>query len=569
MTVHPAESIVEQYINNVIDGTVPACEWVIKATKRHLDDLENGHERGLWFDKDAAQSIISFYSMLRHSKGEWAGSVIVLEPWQQFILWVAFGWKNEDGTRRFRTGYVEVARKNGKSTMAAGVGNFLLIGDGEPGAEIYSAATTKDQAKIVHSEATRMVKSSPALRKRITVFRDNLNIPDTASKYEPISKDHTGQEGLNVHGAIVDELHAHKGREVWDVLETATGSRRNPFMLAITTAGFDRNTLCREFHDYTTKILNGIFEDDTWFGIIYTLDGWETQDTTERDDWEDENNWIKANPNLGVSKYWKDLRTKANRAREMPASLNTFLRKELNLWTQSAVKWINVEHWKLCGGGVDPEGLRGRTCYGGLDLSSNTDLSAFIKVFPPETEDGLYKILSRFWIPEDNVLERVKNDRVPYDVWIREGFIQPTPGNVIDYEFILAAIEEDMEAYDLKEIAFDPWGATMVQTKLMEMGGEDFLVTFRQGFASMAAPTRLLERWILGHRIAHGNNPVLTWMADNVVTREDPAGNRKPDKEKSPEKIDGIVGLIMAGDRADRREGPPKSVYADRGIRTL
>lgn len=552
------EMTAERYVDDVLTGKQVACKWVRLACERHRRDLDKGSERGLWFDAKAAQVVIAFFSLLKHSKGEWAGRPVTLEPWQQFVLASIFGWKRADGTRRFRTAILEVARKNGKTTMAAGVGLYLLVADGEPGAEVYSAATKRDQARLSHGEATRMVKASPQLRREVRIFKDNIHIVDTASKFEPLGADSDTLDGLNVHGAIIDEIHAHKSRDTWDLLETATGARRQPLMFGISTSGFDRQSLFFSQHEYTEKVLQGVVEDDSWFGIAYTID--------EGDDWQDEGVWLKANPNLGVAKKWDDMRRKAARAREMPSAQNAFMRLELDIWTHSETKWVNLEHWRACGKAVDEHGLRGRTCYGGLDLSSNTDTSALVLVFPPQTEDDDYVVLCRFWIPEESMHERVRRDRVPYDVWVRQGFMAATPGNVIDYDWILDQIYEDASTFDLKELAFDRWGATKIQTELMELFGEEFLVQFGQGFVSMSAPMKELEKLILGHQMAHGNNPVLTWMADNLVAREDPAGNIKPDKEKSTEKVDGMVALIMALDRATRHEGPKRSVYEDRGL---
>jgi phage terminase large subunit-like protein len=552
------EITAERYVDDVLSGKQTACRWVRLACERHRRDLETGAERGLWFDEAAAKMVIAFFTLLKHSKGEWAGRPLMLEPWQQFVLWNIFGWKREDGTRRFRTAILEVARKNGKTTMAAGIGLFLLVADGEPGAEIYSAATKRDQARLSHAEATRMAKASAQLRREVRIFKDNIHIPDTASKFELLGADSDTMDGLNVHGAIVDEIHAHKTRDTWDLLETATGARRQPLMFGISTSGFDRQSLFWTQHEYTQKVLDGVIEDDTWFGAIYTID--------EGDDWEDETNWIKANPNLGVSKKWDDMRCKAARAREMPAALNAFQRLELDIWTQAETKWMNIEHWRACGGAVDGDGLRGRTCYGGLDLSSTTDVTALVLVFPPQAEDDSYQVLCRFFIPEDSMHDRSRRDRVPYDAWVRQGFMTATPGNVVDYDFILQQVKDDVEAFDLRQIAFDRWGAAKIQSQLMELGGEEFMVQFGQGFASMSAPMKELEKLVLGHKLAHGNNPVLTWMADNLVAREDPAGNIKPDKEKSIEKIDGIVALIMALDRATRHEPPKRSIYEQRGL---
>lgn len=562
----PSQVIVEQYIQDVLDGTIPACKWVKLACQRHVRDLEELD--GFYFDPGAAQLVINFFGLLKHSKGEWAGTPIRLEPWQQFIVWVLFGWKRaDDGTRRFRTAYLEVARKNGKTTLAAGIGLYLLVADGEPGAEVYTAATKRDQAKIAHSEATRMVKSSPALRKRIAIFKDNLHIPETASKFEPLGRDSDSMDGLNVHGALIDELHAHKTGEVVDVLDTATGSRRQPLTFEITTAGVDRTSICYQHHEYSEKVLEGSAVDESWFGIIFTLDPVDAEKNEY--DWENEAEWIKANPNLDVSKKRDDLRRKADKAKEMPASLNSFLRKELDLWTQATTRWVNFFHWEQCGGSVDANGLAGRTCYGGLDLSSTTDITAFVLVFPPVVAADNHQVLCRFFVPEEAMHTRSHNDRVPYETWVRQGYITATPGNVIDYDWVIAQIDQDMTQFDLKEIAFDRWGAAKIQTELMDRGGEDFLVQFGQGFVSMSPPMKELEKLILSHKLEHGNNPVLNWMAGNLVSREDPAGNIKPDKEKSLERIDGMVALIMALDRATRLGGQQESIYNSRGIRSL
>lgn len=561
MSEMPAAEVVARYAQGVLDGSVTACHWLKRACERHAYDLATGSERGLWFDEQAGQHVIDFFGLLRHSKGEWAGQTITLEPWQQFVLWCLFGWMRDDGTRRFRTSYLEVARKNGKSTLAAGVGLYLLVADGEPGAEIYAAATKYQQAEIVFSEASRMVKSSPALRRRLQVFSQNIHITETASKMEPVCSQYQTLDGLNIHGAIVDEIHEHPSRNLWDVLVTGTGARRQPLVFGITTAGYDRQTLCWQLHEYTEKVLDQVLVDDSFFGVIYCLDA--------EDDWLDESCWAKANPNLGVSKYLKAMQVEAGQAREMPSQTNVFQRKHLDIWTQASERWMSAEHWEACALGVDAAGLRGRVCYGGLDLSSNVDVTALAMVFPPETEEEPYRALLRFWIPQENMLERVRKDRVPYDVWVRQGFMAATPGNVIDYGFILAEVDELMRAYDVREIAFDRWGATKVAQSLAEMAGrEDFLVQFGQGFVSMSPPMKALETLVLGHRLAHGGNPVLTWMAHNVVASVDAAGNIKPDKARSREKIDGIVALIMGLDRALRHEDS-RSVYETRGIREL
>jgi phage terminase large subunit-like protein len=573
------EFLAQRYAADVLNGEQVACRQVVQACRRYLDDLEHGGERGLVFDEQAARLAIVFFRVLHHWKGEWAGRPIVLEPWQQFVVWNLFGWKRLDGTRRFRTAYLEVARKNGKTTLAAGIGLLLMLADNEPGAEIYTAAVKRDQARIAHRDATQMVQNSPSLAKLAGTVKDNIFSVSTASKFEPLGRDSNSLDGLNVHAAICDEVHAWKTREMWDVLETATGSRRQPLMLAITTAGYDRHSFCWEQHEYTEKVLEDSVEDDSHFGLIFTLD--------KEDDWEDEALWVKANPNLEVSKKVDDMRRLKSRAEEMPAALNAFLRLHLNIWTQAAERWIDVEKWQACGEWqVESGKLQGRTCYGGLDLASTTDVNAWVLVFPPGKDEGggvkdePYQVLCRFWVPEEGMRERVKRDRVPYDAWVRNGYMVATPGNVTDYGFILAQVAEDLATFDLRELAFDRWGSQKIVTDLQDIGftvdpkvnklmGTPLLVQFGQGFASMSGPTKELGKLILSKGIAHGDHPVLNWMASNVMVREDAAGNLKPDKEKSTEKIDGIVGLIMALARALAHGEKKPSVYAKRGIREL
>ncbi|MFW5943162.1 MAG: terminase large subunit [bacterium] len=576
----------EQYVDDVLSGRQPACKWVRLACERHRYDRNHEREKGLRFDEKAAKLAIAFFAVLHHWKGEWAGQPIVLQPWQQFIVWSLFGWKRADGLRRFRTAYVEVARKNGKTTLAAGLGLYLMIADGEPGAEVYSAATKKDQAKISHRDATEMVKSSPHLRRRIGIVRDNLHSEENKSKFEPLGRDADSTDGLNPHGVIADELHAWKDGSMWGVLETATGARRQPMMIAITTAGFDPDCYCMEQHNYVEQVLEGTVEDDTYFGIIYTLDK-EDQEidegapAAEQRYWEKEELWIKANPNLGVSKKLDTMRAKARRATEIASNWSQFLTKELNIWTRGEKKWLNVAQWQKCGFYVvDASKLHGRRCYGGLDLSSTTDLTALVWVFPPESEGEPYEILCRFWVPEESLHERVRRDRVPYDRWEHDGYLIATPGNIVDYNSVITQIEADRKLFDVQELAYDRWGSAKVIGDLQDIGftvdekeaeryGYPLLVQFGQGYASMSGPSKELEKLVLSQGLAHGNHPVLTWNAHNVVVTIDPAENIKPDKSKSRERIDGIVATIMGLARAIVHRGQGKSVYEERGIRSL
>lgn len=559
------EYTAEQYCDDVLNGIQVACKWIRLACERHRRDLATGAERGLRFDEDAAKRAIAFFPLvLRHSKGRWARKPITLEPWQQFALWQLFGWKRADGLRRFRTCYIEVARKNGKSTLAAGVGLYLTNSDGEDGAEVYTAATKIEQARIIHQESIRMVKQSPLLQEELRILKNNIHNPTTFSKYEPLGANSETLDGLNVHAGLIDELHAHPDRELWDVIETGTGSRDQPMMFAITTAGFNRQSFCYQQHDYTEKVLDGTFEDDSWLGLIYTLD--RDPETGQIEDWEDERNWVKANPNLGVSKYPDVLRDKVRKAKQQPTALNGFLTKELNIWTTASERAISPERWQLCNHGeIDEASLAGRRCWIGVDLSSTLDVTAEVVVFEPG-EDGVRPVLCRFWVPEENIEERVKRDRVPYDIWAQQGYVELTEGNVIDDAYILAQIQADLKAFDVRELAYDPWSATWLANQLgkNEMV-EDQLIAFRQGYVTMNPAVNELEKSLARRAFNHAGNPVLAWMASNLVLARDPAGNKKPDKAKSSERIDGMVALIMGLYRAALNVDED-SVYEDRGI---
>jgi phage terminase large subunit-like protein len=528
------------YAKSVSEGTVPANRLVRLACERHLDDLSSAGARGLRFDLAAARHALDFFGFLRHSKGEWAGETFTLAPWQMFVVGCLFGWRREDGLRRFRTAYCAVPRKNGKSTISAGIGLYLLVADDEQGAEVYSAATTRDQARIVFDEAKRMVAASPALRRRVEPLINNLHVAASASRFMPLSSDSSTMDGLNVHGAIIDELHAHKTRGVVDVLDTATGARRQPLLFEITTAGYDRHSICFEHHDYSSKVLEGVLQDDSWFAFIAAAD--------EGDDWTDPEVWRKANPNFGISVKQDDLARKAEKAIALPGAQNAFRRMHLNEWTEQAERWIDMAAWDACDAPVDPDWLRGRPCYGGLDLSTTTDVSALAWVFPPHDGDDRWRVLSRYFVPEDNLRKRAERDRVPYDLWAAQGFIEATSGNVVDYGAIEQRIRADSLLFQVREIAYDPWNATHIALRLQDEGAT--MVEFRQGFRSMSAPTRELEKLIVSRKLAHGANPVTRWMAANVAVAQDPAGNLKPAKDKSTERIDGIIAIIMALGRA-------------------
>lgn len=550
--------VANQWAYDVVTGKIAAGELTKLACQRHIDDLDTAKDRGLLFDEDEAQRVLDFFSLLRHSKGKWAGQKFELMPWQQFIIINAYGWYRFDGTRRYRQAIVFVPRKNGKSTLLSGVSLYALVADGEQGAEIYTAATKKDQAKITFEESCRMRDSSPELRSIIKKFKNNLHIEGTASKLEPLSADANSLDGLNLHHGIVDEIHAHKTREVWDVLDSATGARDNPMMWAISTAGFNLNGIGYELYQYVEKILRGAVDDDSVFGIIFSAD--------QDDDWTDELTWQKANPSFGVSVNAFDLSRKVRKAKIMATERNNFMCKHLNVWTTAEDPWMNMERWHACGGEVDLNLMAaGKVpCWAGLDLASTSDIAAFLLAF--KADDG-YKVWGKYYLPEDAVMTRVQKQNVPYDVWAREGRLTLTPGNVTDYNFIKKDILDIAERFNLKEIAYDRYNATQLVNDLMDEGMQ--MVGFGQGFVSMSAPTKELERLVMSGGIAHGGDPVLTWMASNVVVKQDEADNLKPDKRKSSEKIDGIVSLIMAIGRLMVDESPAESVYESRGVLTF
>lgn len=542
---------VTEFARSHVKKTAKVSSLVKLACQRHLDDIKR---KDIIFDNEAADRAIEFFGFLVHSKGEWAGTPFKLEPWQRFLIGSLFGWKRKDGLRRFRTAYNAIPRKNGKSTLSAGVALYMLTADGERGAEIYSAATSREQAKIVFGEAKRMVEASPSLKSRIGSYINNLHIEGTASKFMPLSSESSTMDGLNIHCAIVDELHEHKTSQVIDKLETATSSRRQPLIFEITTAGYDKNSICYNHHDYSIKILKGIVKDDSWFTFISQID--------EGDEWDDPETWKKANPNWAVSVKSDDLERKAIKAREMPAAQNAFRRLHCNEWTEQASRWIDMNVWDENNSGIDINQLEGRECYAGLDLSSTQDLTALVLVFPEENLG--YSVIPYIWIPEETIGLRVKRDRAPYDIWRQQGLIEVTEGNVVDYDFIRKRVNEVGKLFDIKEIAIDRWNSTHLQTQLM---GDGFtVVPFGQGFASMTAPTKEVEKCILDGTLNHGGNDPLRWMASNVSVQQDPAGNLKPAKDKSNEKIDGIVAMIMGVGRAMVHEEIHDSVYHERGI---
>jgi len=558
----PAKSPVTEYAKSVLAGEVITGQLVRQACERHLRDLETGEARGLWFDADEAARAVEFFSHLRQSKGRWAGQPLSLQPWQAFVVGSIFGWKRRDGTRRFRRAYVEVARKNGKSTFAAGIGLYLLDFDGEAGAEVYMAATKRDQAKICWEEASRMVERTPALRRRIRSIpsRTNLHVLETGSKCEALGADSDTLDGLNPHGVIIDELHAHRDRGVVDKLETAMGARLQPLIIYITTAGVAGESIYQETHQYARRVVEGTVQDDDWFVYVATLD--------PDDDWTDPAVYAKANPSLGVTVQLEELIAERDRALAIPGRQNAFRRLRLNQQTEQANRWLSVEEWDACcDQSLTLEAFRGRRVFAGLDLASTRDVTALV-LLAPSDEDGVdFDMWEHYWVPEDGIAKRSRDDGVPYDVWRDQGWLEATHGNITDYDVIRERIREyaDDNGIGFVELAYDRWNANQLITQL---GGDGLTcVPVGQGYASMSGPCRELEKLIAGRRIRHRGNPVTRWMVGNVTAAQDPAGNLKPDKARSAEKVDGVVALLMALGRAIvHQEDSDRSVYEDEDL---
>ena len=467
------------------------------------------------YDKDAADFAVNFIQCLCHTKGTWAGKPFELIDWQEQIIRDVFGTMKPNGYRQFNTAYIEIPKKQGKSELAAAVALLLCCGDGEERAEVYGCAADRQQASIVFEVAADMVRMCPALNKRVKILASQKRIifQPTNSFYQVLSAEAYSKHGFNIHGVVFDELHTQPNRKLFDVMTKGSGdARMQPLYFLITTAGTDTNSICYETHQKAKDILEGRKIDPTFYPVIYGAD-----------------------------------------------------ESDLNQWVKQAVRWMPMEKWDTCNFAVDEDELEGRVCYGGLDLSSTTDLTAFALVFPPMDEEDKYIVLPYFWVPEEMLDLRVKRDHVPYDVWERKGFLETTEGNVVHYGYIEKFIERLGERFYIREIAYDRWGATQLSQDLEGMGFT--VVPFGQGFASMSPPTKELMRLVLEQKIAHGGHPVLRWNMDNIYIRTDPAGNIKADKAKSTEKIDGAIAMIMALDRAIRcGNETAESVYDTRGL---
>lgn len=489
-------------------------------------------------DLEAAQLAIDFFAeCLHHVKGELAGQPFVLDDWQKAIVGNLFGWKQPDGRRRYREAFIYVPRKNGKTTLVAGIVCYVMFCDHEPGAEIYSAAADREQASLVRAQVEGMIRQDETLDGMARIYQHSITFQAENTSYKAISAEAGTKHGYNAHLIVIDELHAQPNRELVDVLETSTGSRRQPLIISITTSDFDRESICNEKHEAASKVRDGIIENKHLLPVIF--------EATIDDDWTSEAVWRKANPSIGSALELDGLRLQCEKAKNQPSFENTFKRLHLNIKTTQDVVWIPMHEWDKCVGEIDMDFLLGRKCYPALDLSSTRDTTCLVLAFP--LDDEVIVLLPFFWIPANNAREREKRDRVPYIAWQKNNLIDMTPGDVVDYRYVRRRINELAQIYDFAEIAYDTWNAQQLATQLEEEDGFH-LLQFIQGYKSFNEPCKEFERRIIKKKIIHGGHKVLRWQASNVMVMTDPAGNIKPVKpdHKDYKKIDGIVASVMA-----------------------
>lgn len=508
-----------------------------------------------------------------YSKGEWAGKPFRLIPWQwDEVIKPLYGTMNDDGFRQYRTAYVEIPKKNGKTELVAAIGLYMLTNDGEEGAEVYLAASDREQASICYQAAASMVRNNDDLGEQLKCLdsRKRIIYQKKNSFMQVLSSESYTKHGLSPSCVIIDEIHAHPSDELYTVLTSGTDyARRQQVVLIITTAGiYDKNSIWWKLRTRAQQVKAGIIEDPRFLPVLYLAD-------PEKDDPADEELWKRVNPSIGQIFSLDKIRQDYEEAKNDPTDFQNFLRFRLNIPIRQLSRFIPMEKWDACNTQPDVEALKGRCCYGGLDLASKVDLAAFLLVFPPEAEGGLSDVLCKFYCPEDGILKRSRVDKVPYDQWARQGFITATPGNVVDYDWIKKDVFQAAKDYDLREIGFDSWNAQATATDIMNElnpGGAESgfqMVEMRQGPKTFNEPMKDLLVKIMSEQIRHGGHPVLRWNADNLVVRKDANGNMAPDKEKATEKIDGMVALCMAWGRAMMKKGPVRSIYETQGVRVF
>lgn len=590
----------KEYIDKVINKELPVCKSAFLSVKRHLDDIEKSknNDYPFYFDENEAKRPITFIQSLVHTKGEWANHNIILESWEQFIIASIFGWRRkENNLRRFKKAYIQVSRKNGKTTFASGIGNYCFFCDSpqEAGVEIYYIATKKDQAKIAWSESERQIRKAKALNKEAITYKQTSTITkkkDTASKSKPLGQDSSTEDGLNPHLVIVDEYHAHPDNELLNVLESGMGARRQPLTFIITTAGFDKSSVCFSEYEYAKQILGGTLNNDEYFTIIYEPDNvndiWvfmsEYKELLNKEDAGKEiitqkekiidNIIFQANPNINVSVKDSYIKSRLLEGLDKPIQRTDILTKNLNVWTQASEVWISYDRWlkSYSHQNININELKGRKACIGLDLATTRDIAAYVLCFD-SIDNGPYILLPRFFMPKENIRQRSKEDRVPYELWASQGLITLTSGDIIDFDIIESSILNDAKAFEIIEIAYDPWKAIEIVTHLESEGFK--MEQVRQSFAvgGLSEGTSLFEKTIDERKLLHGNNAVLNWMISCCEVKTDGRDNYlpvKPDRRRSYKRIDGIVASIMALHRVIKNHfEDTKSIYETEGVFTL
>lgn len=552
------------YARAVATGKVIAGRPVRLACERHLRDMRQQKARGLDWRRELSEQAVDFFSDVLVLE---TGAPFHLQPFQAFIVGSLFGWYRADGYRRFRSGYVETGKGSGKTPLAGGIGLYGLVADSEAAAEVYSAATTQDQARIVWNDADRMVSQNPELAEVVKREAACLSYGSPERVFRPVSSEHKGLDGKRVHVGLIDELHEHPTAMVVDKIRAGTKNRRNALIFEITNSGYDRRSVCWAHHEYSLKVLEGVADNDAWFAYVCALDlcdkcrsaGTRANDCRKCDDWRDERVWMKANPGLDTILQRTYLREQVEEAKGMPSKENIVRRLNFCEWTEQFERWLSMEDWDACSEAPDLESLKGAECVAGLDMASRDDFAAQIKLWGPD-EEGFLDVTARFWLPAESLSpgksKRAERDRLMLLQWAREGWITLTEGETTDYDLVEEALLQDFTDYRIKEIAVDQHDITQLIQHLQDAVGLDRVLGISQSMASMSAPSKELEKVVRDRKLRHGGNPVLRWMASNVTIKHGPNQQVKPDKDRSAEKIDGITALVMAFGRAMVRPQP-------------
>ncbi len=535
----------------------PYYEKTFERHKQDLEDVKSGKKKNLRFNKKLGLAYVSIIEQLKHYKGEFAGQKIKLEDWQKKLVAILFGWQKLNSkcewVRRFNTAFIFIPRKNGKTILASGIAIADAILSGEYGGEIVIFATKREQAKLCWVGCEKMIESHPDLKKESKIAYSTILIKPTDTTIKPLGRDSKTEDGLSVSLGIADEYHAHPDNSLWEVIESSQGARKQPLMIAITTAGFYIESPAYAMYEYAKKVLDGVIEDDNFFAFIAEAD--------KDDDPFSEETWIKANPNYDVSFNKDYMQKQALSAKNRPELRNNFLVKHLNIWTTSAEEFISFAEWKACKGEIAEDGRK----VAGIDLSVTDDFSSLVVTI---YKDGKYYIKPKFYIPEDGVKEREKELRVPLFMWVKEGFVIATPGNSINYDYILADIEKELSEFEA--LCYDPYRAKIIINRLENEFGYEDSIPIRQGYLTLSSPTGFLRSLIREKKLVHNDNPVMNWMISNVAIKRDEAGNIKPDKSNPRKKIDGVAALINTLAYFEiEAENNASSVYETRGIRSL